>query len=161
VIQVLVESSLECGLLLVLWFLFVGKLTVYEFLAGACGAALGAVADGVVKSKESSYFRPPVKAFLLILWEPWYVVRGTVVLFQELARRLAGKPPRAGWLAVPFEPGGDDMRSSGRRALAAAYLTMSPDAVVIGIGRDQRMLLLHQMPLGSVPEIAWRLGEKA
>jgi hypothetical protein len=56
--------------------------------------------------------------------------------------------------------GGKDPESWARRSLLTAYLTMTPDFIVLGIDRDERCILAHVLAPTGVPLIAQRLGAK-
>jgi len=159
--RALLDSTVEFVLLIILWMMFVSLLQWNELLAGLAAAAIGAVADGVVKATDFARFRPRLSHAALILTTPWYVLTGTLAVFGELARHLAGKPPRTEFVVVPFDGGADDVESSARRALATAYTTISPNSIVIGIDRERGFLLLHSLPPSPTPWITRQLGAKA
>jgi multisubunit Na+/H+ antiporter MnhE subunit len=151
-------SSIEFLFLLGLWMLFVSSMQLAEFTAGIGGAALGAVADGLVKSKRFAKFRPRLKWLWLFAWEPWYVLTGSAAIFWALARRLAGKKSEAQFRVVPFRAGAEDRESVARRALAISTISISPETIVVGIDRERNFMLLHQIMPAATPEIARRLG---
>ena len=151
-------SSIEFLFLLGLWMLLVSSTQLAEFSAGIGAAALGAVGDGLVKSKHFAKFRPRLKWLWLFAWEPWYVLTGSAAIFRALARRLAGKKSEAQFRIVPFRAGGDDRESAARRALAITTISISPETIVIGVDRERNFMLLHQIAPAATPEIARRLG---
>jgi len=153
-------SAVEFCFLLLLWMMFVSKLSWQETAIGAAAALAGAVGDAIVKSQGLAIFRPRLRWLLLIFWEPWYAIKGTAVVFRELARNLIGKRPRAQFQAVPYQFGGDDEVSAGRRTLFAAYVTISPDTIVVGLDRKQQIALVHQLGSHDLPAIAQQLGAK-
>jgi multisubunit Na+/H+ antiporter MnhE subunit len=92
---------------------------------------------------------------------PKYVVVGTWEIVAVLARQLfLRKPAESLFYSVPFDTGGDDDEASFRRALSIAYTTATPNFVVIGIDRDHRRLVYHQIQLSEIPEMTKRLGAK-
>ena len=151
-------SSIEFLFLLGLWMLFVSSMQLAEFTAGIAAAALGAVADGLVKSQRFAQFRPRLKWLWLFAWEPWYALTGTAAIFWALARRLAGKRSEAQFRVVPFRAGGEDSESAARRALAITTISISPETIVVGIDRERNCMLLHQIAPAATPKIARRLG---
>lgn len=151
-------STLEFLILLLLWMMFVSKISWQEFGIGVLAAIAGAIGDAVVKAEGLALFKPKPRWVLLIFSEPWYVLKGTVLVFRELARVCTGRQPWGGFQSVPFRYGGSNEVASGRRALFAAYTTISPDTIVVGLDRDQHIALLHQLGSREVPELADRLG---
>lgn len=158
VLKAIAYSSIEFVFLLGLWMLFVSQLQGAELVAGAAAALLGAVADGVVKSKRLAKFRPRPSWVWLFSWEPWYVLTGSASILRALARRLMGKKSEAQFRVVPFRAGGKDSKSAARRALAITATSISPDTIVVGIDRERGFTLLHLIAPKPVPKIARKLG---
>jgi multisubunit Na+/H+ antiporter MnhE subunit len=154
-------SVVEFGFLLLLWTIFVGKFTGQEFAIGVAAAAIAAIADAVVKTEGLAPFRPHARWVWLILWEPWYVLKGTAAVFRELARKLLGKRVAARFWAAPYRYGGNDDTAAARRALFIAYMTISPDTIVVGLDKEQQVALIHQLGTQDMPEIGRRLGAEA
>jgi len=161
VLKAVVFSSVEFLFLFGLWMLFVSQTPRAELVAGIIAAAIGAVADGVVKAKRFAKFRPRLKWFWLFAWEPWYVLTGSAAIFWALARRLMGKRSEAQFRVVPFRAGGNDPESAARRALAITLTTVSPETIVVGIDRERDLMLLHLIAPASTPKIARPLGAQS
>lgn len=151
-------SSIEFLFLLGLWMLFVSSMQLAEFAAGIAAAALGAVADGLVKSQRLAQFRPRLKWLWLFAWEPWYALTGTAAIFRALARRLAGKKSEAQFRVVPFRAGGDDSEAAARRSLAITLTTIPPNFIVVGIDKQRNFMLVHQVSPTGTPLITKKLG---
>lgn len=150
----------EYVFLLGAWILFTSLPEMNEITAGLAAAFLGAAGDAVVKATEFARFRPRFRHAMLILAEPWYVAKDTVLVFWELLRRIAGMPRRSRLKVVPFDGGGDDLNGSARRTLAISYSTISPNTIVLGIDRERNLLLLHEMVPAETPWIAKQLGAR-
>ncbi len=93
---------------------------------------------------------------------PWYAVSGTWEILQGIRKQLftkTGAPSRLA--AVRFKAGTDDAASAGRRGLAVLYTTMTPNFIVIGIIREQGLLVYHQIIPGEVLAITRNLGAEA
>lgn len=146
--------------LVLLWMFFVSMTRRAELYAGLAAALIGAVADWVVKAQDFAKFRPRWSQLALICWEPWYALTGTAAILKALARKLLGKPSEAQFRAVKIDAGGDDAESAARRALMVAYMTMTPNSIVIGIDRDTRRMLIHQLSPTGTPMIARALGAR-
>ncbi len=151
----------EFAFLMLLWILFTTSTKTTEVLIGLPAAALAAFADGVIKSHESTRFRPRWSWVLLILWEPWYLLTGTAQILAALTRQMLGHRTEAQFKLVRFNPGNDDEESHALRALATLYMTIPPNFVVIGIDRVKRYMLVHQVLSTPTPEMAKRLGAEA
>ena len=158
VFKAAVFSSIEFLFLIGLWMLFVSSMQLAEFAAGIAAAALGAVADGLVKSQRFAQFRPRLKWLWLFAWEPWYALTGTVAIFRALARRLAGKKSEAQFRVVPFRSGGDDSEAAARRSLAITLTTIPPNFIVVGIDKQRNFMLVHQVSPTGTPLITKKLG---
>ena len=158
VLKAIAFSSLEFVCLVGLWMLFVSQLQLAELAAGLGGAALGAVGDGIVKSKRFAKFRPRVKWLWLFAWEPWYVFTGSAAILWALVRRLAGKKSQAQFRVVPFRADGDDSESAARRALAITLTTIPPNFIVVGIDQERNFMLVHQVSPTGTPLVTKKLG---
>jgi multisubunit Na+/H+ antiporter MnhE subunit len=161
VLKAIEFSSIEFLFLLGLWMLFVTSTQLAEFTAGLGAAALGAVGDGLVKSKRFAKFRPRLKWLWLFAWEPWYVLTGSAAIFWALARRLAGKKSEAHFRVVPFRADGDDSEAAARRALAITLTTIPPNFIVVGIDKERNFMLVHQVSPTGTPLVTKKLGATA
>jgi hypothetical protein len=122
---------------------------------------IGAVADRVVRAKRFVSFRPQADWLLLFLWEPWYALTGSAAILWALIGRLLGKRSESQFRAVAFPAGGEDSRSTARRALAVALTTIPPNFIVVGIDKEADLMLIHQVSPSGTPEVAKRLGARS
>ncbi len=155
------DSAVEFLILFGLWMLFVSQTQTNEIVAGIAAALIGAVADGVLKAEGYAKFKPRFKWLLLITWEVWYVLAGTWAVMLALARRMVGMESQAQFRAVKFEAGGDDAESWARRSLVTAYMTIPPDSIILGVDRNTKLMLVHEIAPRRTPEIARRLGAES
>ena len=158
VLRAIVFSTIEFLFLLGLWMLFVSQMQRAELIAGICAAGLGALGDGIVKSKRLAKFRPKPQWLWLFSWEPWYVLDGSAAILWALVKRLLGKKSEAQFRVVPFRAGGDDSESAARRALAITMTTIPPNFIVVGIDTDKNFMLVHQVSPTGTPLITKKLG---
>ena len=92
---------------------------------------------------------------------PWDALTGTAEVFAALAKQLFTDSGADNLLqAVSFDVGGDDPHSAARRTLALTYTTITPNFIVLGFVRKQRLLLFHQVFPSKVPEVAINLGAR-
>lgn len=161
VLKAIMFSSLEFLFLVGVWMLFVSQTQRAEFVAGVGAAALGALADGIVKAKRLAKFRPRPQWLALFVWEPWYVLTGSFAVLRAFARRLAARRPQTLFRAVEFHAGGNDAKSAARRALAITAISISPETIVVGIDQEREFLLLHLLAPTATPKIARHLGARS
>jgi multisubunit Na+/H+ antiporter MnhE subunit len=55
------------------------------------------------------------------------------------------KPARGSFRAVPYDGGGERPADTGRRALSEALGSLAPNTIVIGVDRERKLLLVHQL----------------
>lgn len=138
-----------------LWLWYVDSLALPEVWFGLAVAAL-ATALALVERHFS-----PVRFYLRVYWArfltgvPLGVLRDAGILGVALWRRLArGEQPRSAFRLVRFsEAGGDDPESVTWRAFVIAATSITPNTYVIGVDRERKTALVHQL----VPESADQL----
>jgi multisubunit Na+/H+ antiporter MnhE subunit len=129
----------------VLWLLLV-TISWQEVSAGAVAAAIAATGAEALRANDRLRFRPELRWLARAIVLPPQILRDTWLLARVLARRIIRREaPDSAFRAVPFEAGGDDARSSARRALAKAGWSAAPNTVVIGVDREENIMLLHQL----------------
>jgi multisubunit Na+/H+ antiporter MnhE subunit len=64
-----------------------------------------------------------------------------------LGRRVAGR-----FHVVPLDPGGEDPGSAARRGLLTVGHSLAPNTVVLGIDREQGLVLVHHLVAPAQPE---------
>ena len=126
------------------WLLLVGTNAGLEEICGAVAAAIGAVAAVAVRKSGLLDARPDPKLLaktakvpLEIVVEFWWV---TAALFR-------GRRPHGGYLATPFEAGGNDPGSRGRRAIAGIADTISPNVMFVDADCERDLALRHALDL--------------
>jgi len=141
---------------LVLWLVFTANAGFRELLVGAAAAAIATYFSFSFAHREKgTSFRMP--AGLGVIWRvPAVLARDTAVLLIAVARRLAGHSLRSGYAAIPFAAVGDNPRSRGKRALAATLMTITPNTLVLGILKDEKVLFFHRL----LPQPASSLTKK-
>ena len=128
------------------YLFFAGEVSTVEVIAGIVTAAAATVLSVALVVVAKRHFRlaPPAKAILHPL--------ATLFLeFYKVGKRLVtvalqgASGQQGGFVRQPFEPGGDDALSSGRRAAVIIGLSLAPASFVIRGERDEA-LLLHGWP---------------
>jgi hypothetical protein len=124
------------------WLLLVGTNAGLEELCGAVAAAIGAVAAIAVRRSGLLDARPDPRMVartarvpLQILVEFWWIT----------AALVRGRRPHGGYVATPFDAGGDDPESRGRRAIAGIADTISPNVMFVDADCGRDLALRHAL----------------
>jgi hypothetical protein len=160
--SILVQTALFFGL----WVLFSEKRERADLLAGAAAALLGTAASRVVARHGLGrlILRP---RWLAEAWHlPGMVATGIADIFGVLARQAFRPRPAASVMAsVPFDPTGSRDELATRSALAVAYVTTSPNFIVldiVNVAGDERSaeMRYHQIDPTDIPAVARHLGAR-
>ena len=123
-----------------------GEVSIVEIIAGVvtAGAATGLAVALVVVAKKHFRLSPPATAILhplAALFPEFYQVGKQLIIVA-----LQGTSGQRGdFVEQPFEPGGDDATSAGRRAATVIGASLAPGGFVVRGDRDEA-LLLHTWP---------------
>ena len=143
-----------------LWLVFTDNVGYRELLAGAGAATIATYFSLAFASRK------PIDSFqvprgLSVIWDvPAALAQDTAVLLLAVARRLAGKRIHSGMVAIPFGAVGDNPSSRGKRALATTLMTITPNTLVLGILRDERILYFHRLVPQPPSRLARRLSDR-
>ena len=141
-----------------LWVLYTSTATLYELLVGALASVLAAIGTAIVQEKQFAKFSPQPKWLLYFAFMPWYAAKDTMIVFLAAFKYAARKKSDGYLLAVDFDAGGDDARSSARRALEVALTTIPPNSIVIGIDRKRNKMLMHMLRPSGMTWVTRELG---
>lgn len=136
-----------------LWFLFVYQLSLIELAAGAAAAALTVVAMRVSLRAVPLRFKPEARWLSRSFNLPVTVVKDMVVLLRALARLVMRKKIPSLFQVTHFGAIADNPRANAKRVLAVAFTSVSPNSIVIGINRENGLLLFHELEKTSLPKI--------
>ena len=136
-----------------LWFLFVYQLSLIELLAGAAVAAVSLVALQVSLHAVPLRFKPELRWFSGVFILPVTVVKDMVILLRALARLLQGKKLSSLFQVTRFSATAEGSRANAKRVLAIAFITVSPNSIVVGIDRKSGLLLFHELERTPAPKI--------
>lgn len=145
-------------IMLGLWFLYTASLTFSELLAGAAAAVLATIGMAVVQEQNFARFSPEAKWLLYLLPLPWSVLKDTAIVFAAAAKYALYRKSDGYLIRVPFDAGGEDAKSSARRAMAIALTTIAPNSILIGIDREANAALVHLLSPAAVPDPLRQLG---
>jgi multisubunit Na+/H+ antiporter MnhE subunit len=133
-------------LLAALWLALVDTVLVPELVAGAVSAAIAATGAVIVREQRRLLLRPKA-AWIRSAGRP---LRRTVTDLGPLARALWRRGIRRrdehGAMAeVPYAAVGDTPDAATHRAFTQALGSLGPNTLVVGVDRDRRVLLVHQL----------------
>jgi multisubunit Na+/H+ antiporter MnhE subunit len=139
--------------LFVLWLAFVDTLATAEVVLGLVAAAVAATAAELVREQDLVRFQLKVSWLRDLYRLPGQVLADSRVLAVALWRQLTGRPVKGVFRALSFPAERDDARSAARRALVTGFVSLTPNAYVVGI-EDDGVMLIHQLvhePSNPVP----------
>ncbi len=149
----MVKTKLRGGRLLratVLWVVLsaleialVGKLDPQETPVGVAIGLLATLLTVVAAAAAHAHYGGRAAWLWLPLLVARNVARDTIIVSRIVLRRLAGGAVADGYLDIPFDPGGDDALSAGRRALAIAGVSTSPNEIVLDVDPERRTMRVH------------------
>ena len=144
--------------LMVFWVACVANFHLHEMLLGL-PAVLGATAFSFFAIRKLPIrFRPAMRDVAEIVRLPANVAVDLALVLWVLLLDLMGRRAPGLFRSSAWRANSDDPRDLARRALAVAYTTVSPNCVVVGIDRDRRQILFHQLKKDPLPEMTRRLG---
>lgn len=134
------------GLAAAFYLLLIDTTDLPELYAGVGAALLSAILfelscqqELVEISLAASALR---HAWRVVVRAPVDIVVVSRVALAQLVRRQA---TRGVFRAVPFEAGGERGGDAGRRALAEALGSLTPNTIVLGVDVERDLLLVHQL----------------
>jgi hypothetical protein len=116
------------AILLGFWILLVGTNAGLELLCGALAALIGGVAALTVRTSGLLNVKVDPRLLLALPKLPLQVVVEFWWILAALGRR---RRPHGGYVATPFEAGGDDAEGRGRRGVTGLADSISPNAVFV------------------------------
>ncbi|HET8565665.1 MAG TPA: Na+/H+ antiporter subunit E [Solirubrobacterales bacterium] len=136
--------------LFALWMALVDTREAPQVYAGLVAAAVGTLGSELVRRQGIAGTRLRGR-WLLRLYRPLLSVPRDLARLAAVALaalRPGARPASGRFRALPFEPGGGGPEDRGREALAELAGSLSPNTLVVGLDREQGLLLVHQL----VPE---------
>lgn len=149
------------ALMMGLWVLYTSTIKAWELIIGAAAAVIATIATAVVEQQRFAQFSPAPKWLLYLLTLPWFVLRDTALVYRAAIKYALRKKSDGYLVAVDFDSGSEDARSSARRALVTALTTIPPNSVVVGIDRTNNKLLLHMLAPDDIPWFVTQMGGRA
>jgi multisubunit Na+/H+ antiporter MnhE subunit len=133
-------------LMMGLWVAIDDSLATDELLAGAGAAAIAALVAQAACRQAGLRYRMRLGWLLPALRLPGQVVTDTVAVYLVLWRKLTrGVNPPGGFSEVPVDPGEDGPAGVVRRALIIGGRSFTPNAFVLDIDAERRVMVVHQL----------------
>lgn len=145
-----------------LWIVFVAGVHAPEMLVGALSIAASTAFLSLMWRAQEDHvlFRA---ADVAQVWRvPAQVAGDALVILKVLWQDLFSASREPSFYELHrFDGGPPCPELLGRELLAVAYLTASPNSIVLGIDERKSMLMVHQLAPTPLPELARRLGAGA
>jgi multisubunit Na+/H+ antiporter MnhE subunit len=134
------------ALLAALWLALVDTVVLPELVAGAVAAAIAATGAVLVRAQRRVLLRPRA-AWLRAAWRAFARVPLDLgPLAAALWRRgVRRRDERGALVEVPYAAVGDDARAAAHRVLTQTLGSLGPNTIVVGVERERRVLLVHQL----------------
>jgi multisubunit Na+/H+ antiporter MnhE subunit len=134
------------ALLAALWLALVDTVVGPELVAGAVAAAIAATGAVLVRGQRQLLLRPRA-AWLLAARRP---LLGTVTdlgpLLRALWRRGVRRRDERGELVeLPYAAVADEPGPAAHRVLTQALGSLAPNTIVVGVDKERRTMLVHQL----------------
>jgi hypothetical protein len=128
------------------WLALVGTNAGLELIAGAGAALLGALLAAALRRRGLLRYRFEARWLAKALKMPWKVACEMGVVFSALALHLLGQRHLSSrYRAFDFPAGGNDPTSRGRRAVAAAEDSLSPNTIPVDVDSEHDLVLRHEL----------------
>lgn len=146
------------AVLYALWLALVDNVHTVELYAGAGAAALAGAA-GVAESRVRHSDPRMSPGMLRHVHRPLVsLVTDTARVAVALVRALAGRHPEGRLRAARFGATADTPRDAARRSLVEVLGSLGPNRYVIGIDREDGVLLVHELVGSDQPLDPLELG---
>jgi hypothetical protein len=129
------------------YLLLIDITSLPELIVGAVAAALAASAFELAREQQTVGGLSARLRWLGTLHRPMKNVPGDIAMLSLLAFRQLVRPKSVNgtFRAVPFRCGDDQQLETGRRAMAEAFGSFSPNTIVVGVDGEQELILGHQL----------------
>ena len=144
-----------------LWILFVAGVKPEEMIVGGICTLLTVIFTCYVAKHSSLEVRLRFSDIVQAWRIPGYLVTGTWEILTVLAMEIFHLAPAGSFFrAAPFEDIATPI-GVGRRVLAVAYTTATPNSIIVGIDPKTHQMLFHQVKRSAVRTMTRRLGARA
>ena len=147
----------QCGL----WLIFADNAGFREMLIGAAGAAVSTFFVALFLRCSPQRFELQARCWAQAIYIPQILFHDTWILLRAVARRVLGRNVHGQIVSVPFDVGGNDAISRGRRALAITFLNLTPNSLVLGILKKENILFFHTVIPQPLPPFMEKMGARS
>ncbi len=145
-----------------LWLVFVAGAPAQECLLGAVCALACTAFMAYMWRAQADHFAWNVRDVLEIRHVPGQIVHDAFLVIGILSRDLFGiRAAESLYMVHAFDASSSqppDARKLARETLAVAYMTASPNSIVLGIHQHRKLMLVHQLAETPLSEMARELG---
>ena len=142
-----------------LWVVFVAGFQAAEMLVGALSVAASVAFLSLIWRTQQEHVLFHVRDVAQVWRVPGQVAGDAVVILRVLWQDLFSRSRKPSFYEVHrFDAAPRCAEMLGRELLAVAYLTASPNSIVLGVDEGKRMLMVHQLTAAPAPELGRRLG---
>jgi multisubunit Na+/H+ antiporter MnhE subunit len=133
-------------LLMSLWVMLDDSLATDELLAGAGAAAIAALLAELATYQAATRFRMRIRWLVPALRLPGQVAADMVTVYAALWRRLVrGEQPDSAFVTERVRFGDDTPAGVTRRVLLIGGRSIAPNAFALGIDRETKTMVIHQL----------------
>ena len=157
----ILKTVATVGGLTLLWLVLVGDFQPQELLVGALSVAGTTVFVVFVRRAQEQHFRYKVRDVVRGWRVPGNIVADTFRVGKVLRDVWTGTPPRSCYVVSPFDGSHANPVCGGREVLAVAYMTASPNSIVLGVDTDRGQMLIHLLERAPLSSMAKDLGAGA
>ncbi len=143
-----------------LYLLLIDITTLPELIVGAVAVALAASAFELAREEQIAGGLSARMRWLATLHRSLKTVPSDIALLSLLAVRQLVRPRQVNgtFRAVPFRCGDEEELETGRRAMAEAFGSFSPNTIIVGVDGERELILGHQLRPRGGPETIDVLG---
>lgn len=133
-----------------LWLALAGSAEIAEAFMAAAAATLTAFLVRSGSAEAPVRFTPRWRWLRAALRLPGPLARDCWIVFRALVKEMAvGRRPSGKLRALRFRPTRAADEASAREALTTAGISLLPNSYVIGIDREEELLLIHELVPGT------------
>ena len=142
-----------------LWIVFVAGFHPQEMLVGAACVAAAVGLLSAMWRAQTDHVAFHARDVAQVWRVPGQGAGDALLILRVLGRDLLGKEAAGSIDEVhSFDTAPPCGETLGRELLAVAYVTASPNSIVLGIDQKKGLLLMHQLAPSPTPELARKLG---
>lgn len=130
-----------------LYLLLIDTTSLPELIVAAGAAALAASGFELAREQQTAGGLTARVRWLARLHRAVKTVPADIAMLSLLAVRqlVRPQPVNGSFRAVPFRCGDDEELETGRRAMAEAFGSFSPNTIIVGVDGERELILARQL----------------